>query len=480
MSTLRLAMGRALSLLSLRTRIAGFVGVTVGLVVALVSGAAFLTVNHQLRLEMDHGLVTRAEAALTSPLSDPAQLVLVPAAALGAADLRIALLSADGSAITAKHPIAPPPMGAPELAVASGASPLSLRTATIGSVPYRVVAVPVRPGLALVMARSLVETDQVLGHLGLVLFLVGAAGIVLAAISGLAAARAGLRPVERLTSAVEHVARTEDLTPIPSDGQDELARLATAFNAMLGALASSRQRQRDLVADAGHELRTPLTSLRTNLDLLAQSLRPGSASLSDQDRDELLADVRAQVEELSGLVVDLVELAREDPPGDDVEPVDLAVVAERAIERVRRRAPGLRLAVRLEPWAVRGDPTLLERVVTNLLDNAAKWSPPGGTVTLTLDGGVLCVVDEGPGIAESDLPRVFDRFYRSAEARGKAGSGLGLAIVHQAVTRHGGTVEASRSGGGGAVLTVRLPGSRTGAAEDPAPPAISLPTLGAR
>jgi len=230
---------------------------------------------------------------------------------------------------------------------------------------------------------------------------------------------------------------------------------------MLAALAASRQRQRTLVADAGHELRTPLTSLRTNLDLLAQS---GSGTeLGRRERDELVGDLRAQVAELSALVGDLVELARDDvrptgAGGGDAEPVDLSDVVRRAVERVSRRAPSVRFVTEVEPWTLAGDEQSLERAVTNLLDNAAKWSPPGGTVTTSLSGGTLAVADEGPGIAEADLPRVFDRFYRSAEARTMPGSGLGLAIVRTAVERHGGTVTATRGSAGGTVMVARFPG----------------------
>ncbi len=225
---------------------------------------------------------------------------------------------------------------------------------------------------------------------------------------------------------------------------------------MLAALAQSRLRQQQLVADAGHELRTPLTSMRTNLDLLAQSLA-GGPGLHPADRDELLADVRAQVGELTSLVSDLVELARGDSPAAD-EPVDLAAVAARALERVRRRAPAARFVTMLDPWQVRGDLASLERAVTNLLDNAAAYSPAGGTVTMTLCDGVLRVGDEGTGIADADLPHVFERFYRSTEARSRPGSGLGLAIVRHAAERHGGVVAAGRSPSGGALLTMALPG----------------------
>jgi len=285
----------------------------------------------------------------------------------------------------------------------------------------------------------------------------------LAALAGVAVARAGLRPVQRLTWATERVAATGDLRPIPVEGSDELARLTLSFNGMLDALAASREQQRRLVADAGHELRTPLTSMRTNLELLAAAERPGAPTLPEGDRAEILDDVSAQVTELSTLVGDLVELARDDPPLVTHEPVELTEVVERALERARRRAGDVEFVTTLVPWTLVGDATALERAVLNLLDNAAKWSPPGATVRVQMrpvEGSwvLLEVADAGPGIAEQDLPWVFDRFYRADGARTMPGSGLGLAIVRQVAHRHGGAVGAGRAPEGGALLVLRLPG----------------------
>jgi two-component system, OmpR family, sensor histidine kinase MprB len=269
-------------------------------------------------------------------------------------------------------------------------------------------------------------------------------------------ARNGLRPVRRLTAAVEEIARTEELAPLPIEGDDEIARLATAFNAMLAALEASRDRQRRLVADAGHELRTPLTSLRTNLDLLTQADETGG--LPPEQKAELLDDVRAQIEELSNLVGDLVELARDEPLTQVVETFDLAEVVDRAVSRVRLRAPRSEFDVATLPWWVEGESGAVERAVTNLLDNAAKWGPADGTITVRMANGTLTVDDQGPGIEPDDLPHVFERFYRSTESRSMPGSGLGLAIVQQVVGRHSGTVTAGAAPGGGARMTMWIPG----------------------
>jgi two-component system sensor histidine kinase MprB len=457
---------------SLRARVGLLVALAVGLAVTLTSVAAYVTVRDQLHRQRDSELMSRARASVTTAIADPDALANLPASALGAAaDLRIALLRSDGQALTARGQVDAPPLGGPELAVAAGTRQWSLRTASVSGVSFRVVAVPTpQTGIALILAQPSKDTDNTVQRLGLVLLLVGGIGVVVAGWAGVAIARAGLRPVERLTLAAENVAATQRLEPIEVHGADELARLTRAFNAMLAALAASRDRQRMLVADAGHELRTPLTSLRTNLDLLAQHDRQGG--LSDADRGEVLADVRAQVAELSDLVGDLVELAREDPPAPVREPVDLAGVVARAVERVARRAPEVSFDTECDPFVLDGDAAALERAVTNLLDNAAKWSPRPGVVRTrlfrepsangTAGHAVLQVRDQGPGIAPDDLPHVFDRFYRSPEGRALPGSGLGLAIVRQAVERHGGTVEAAPgdpSYGGGTVLTVRLPAS---------------------
>ena len=287
----------------------------------------------------------------------------------------------------------------------------------------------------------------------------GVAGVVTAALAGWGVARNGLRPVRRLTHAAEDIARTEKLDPIEVEGNDEIARLARAFNSMLTSLSASRDRQRQLVADAGHELRTPLTSLRTNLDLLTQADRQGG--LSPESRAELLDDVQFQIEELTTLIGDLTELAREQPAQVLLEQVDVAEILERAVQRVRRRASSLHFDLHAEPWWVNGDAAALERAATNLLDNAAKWSPPLGTVTVSLTDGRLRVVDQGHGIAEEDLPHVFDRFYRSSASRTMPGSGLGLSIVRQVAERHGGSVTVAHAPGGGAAFTLTLPGSPT-------------------
>jgi two-component system sensor histidine kinase MprB len=452
---------------SLASRVILLTTFAVGLSVALVALAAYLTVRHQLQATMDRSLHQRAYVAAHV---DPGQYAVnnVPPVLQGAIDSMIGYLFESGRAVTTGAPNDDNiRLGRPELAVARGNSKWSCRTiASSSGTDYRVATVPTTTaGVAFVVAQSMESNERTLDKLGLILFIVGAAGVIGAALAGWGVARNGLRPVRRLTEAAEDIARTEKLDPIDIESNDEIARLARAFNTMLTALSASRDRQRQLVADAGHELRTPLTSLRTNLDLLIQSDRQGG--LSPSARIELLDDVRFQIEELTTLIGDLTELAREQPPKVMLEDVDMAEITERAVQRVRRRASRLRFDVRVEPWVVEGESAAIERAVTNLLDNAAKWSPTEGTVTVSLSGGTLVVADEGDGIAEEDLPHVFDRFYRSPVSRTMPGSGLGLSIVRQVAERHGGSVEAARVEGGGAEFRMRLPGRGEPHAADP-------------
>ncbi|MFR9796009.1 ATP-binding protein [Streptomyces sp. MS06] len=327
-------------------------------------------------------------------------------------------------------------------------------------------------GAALQIAVPLKSTQATLDDLALLLLFVSGIGVLGAGAAGLAVARAGLRPVDRLTEAVEHIARTEDLTvhiPVEEDSEDEVARLSRSFNSMTAALASSRELQQQLIADAGHELRTPLTSLRTNIELLARSEETGRP-LPPEDRKALLASVKAQMTELASLIGDLQELSRSDTQrGERLQTVSLEDVVETALRRARLRGPELTITASLGPWYVRAEPAALERAVVNILDNAVKFSPEGGTVEVRLADGVLTVRDHGPGIPAEELPHVFDRFWRSPSARALPGSGLGLSIVARTVRQAGGEVALAPADGGGTVATVRLPGAPTPPPENPPP-----------
>jgi two-component system sensor histidine kinase MprB len=466
--------------LSLHARVTLLAAVAVGLAVAFVSVAAYATVRQQMYRNLDDSLLDRAtQAANSRVLTSRYNLEGFTPEALGLSDLRLGILTADGEQIGANINTLPP-MDSPELEIArsNSAQAHSIRTVGTRNGPhYRVIAVradycaarscdPDNPDefqpAALVVAQQLRPIDRTLHNLGIVLWAVGLLGVIGAALAGNAIAQSGLRPLARLTGEAERIARTEELKPIPVTGSDEISRLAMAFNAMLTALARSQDRQRRLVGDAGHELRTPLTSIRTNLDLLAQADKKGG--LRPEDRQQLLDDVRAQMDELTNLIGDLTELARDTPQVRNAELIELSNV---------RRAQSLEWDVQLTPFPVWGDERLLGRAVTNLLDNAAKYSTPDAAERSTPDGepagrvsvhlldGVLTVTDSGPGIADADLPHVFERFYRSSEARSRPGSGLGLAIVKHAAEQHGGMIYARNAPGGGAQFTLWLPHAAT-------------------
>jgi two-component system, OmpR family, sensor histidine kinase MprB len=314
----------------------------------------------------------------------------------------------------------------------------------------RVLTTGVGPGGAVQLARPLTEVDNELGHLVAILLAVGGGGILLAALLGAVVARTALAPIARFTRRTEGlVASAETTQRLQVDGRDELARLARSFNRTLDELERSVQSQRQLVADASHELRTPIASLRANIQVLEQAERLGAG-----ERENLRRDVIAELDELTGLVSDLVELARGAKPSTALDEVRLDELVRAAVTRAQRRAERISFHVEVEPTLVSGDARRIDRAVANLLDNALKWSPPDGAVDVTLHDGLLSVRDRGPGFADGDLPNVFARFYRADGARGKPGSGLGLAIVKQAAEAHGGRVEAANAPGGGARVAV--------------------------
>jgi len=336
--------------------------------------------------------------------------------------------------------------------------------ARVQGIDLRILSEPLGHGRALQLAQPLTEVDSLLSQLRLILALLDGGGIALAALLGLLVAGAAVSPLRRLTRATEHVAATQDLSGrIEPTGSDEIGRLATSFNAMLdalersmGALDASVHAQRQLVADASHELRTPVSSLRTNIEILQHQW--------DMDRGErkrMLSDVVAQIEELTLLINDLIDLARGDEPRMDAEDVRLDLVVAAVVARARRNSPATPIDVEVGPTVLSAVPARLERALSNLLDNAIKYSPAGEPVEISMHGEHLTVRDHGPGISAEDRPHVFDRFYRGADARARPGSGLGLAIVRQVAIQQGGSVTAEPAPGGGTVMRLRLPGAES-------------------
>ncbi|MEV6358413.1 sensor histidine kinase [Streptomyces hydrogenans] len=445
----------------LRSRLALLTAFAVAVAVAAVSAACWFVTRAQLEGEMDSALRnTRLDRGAVASLLRLCQQGEEPPPAGG---YTVQLVDAGGGVCASGE--AALPVGEGDLAVARGTLAYVLHTvkdADGREMRVYSYAQPGSTGLAVSVARPLSEIDNAMSTLGWVLLLVSGIGVIGAGAAGLWVARTGLEPVHRLTGAVEHMAATEDLTVrIPAEGEDEIARLSRAFNQMTAALESSRDRQARLIADAGHELRTPLTSLRTNIELLARSDETGRA-IPPEDRRALMASVKAQMTELAALIGDLQELARPDAvrPGP-LEVVGLHTVLRSALDRARLRGPELSFTTELAPWYVRAEPAALERALVNVLDNAVKFSPPRGTVEVTLMRGELTVRDHGPGIAPDELPHVFDRFWRSPSARSLPGSGLGLSIVARTVKQAGGTIALSPADGGGTRATLRFPGAPT-------------------
>jgi two-component system, OmpR family, sensor histidine kinase MprB len=450
---------------SLRARIALAAAGAVAVAVVLGAAATYVLVRGQLRGEVDDALRGRARAveAFGLRLQRPGPFPSIPVdpgVRLGGAGSYLQVVSSNGgvSSLSRVRPAAQVPVTAQTLAVARGDRDAFFGDAVIAGTHVRVLTAPAAPGLAVQVVRPLDEVDRTLRRLRLILFAVVAGGIALAAALGVAVTRATLAPVRRLTSAAEDVSQTLDLSHrIETDGGDELGRLAGSFNRMLETLERSVGAQRQLVADASHELRTPITSIRMNVELLARK-----DALSPSERERVLAATLVQLDEMTTLVAEISELARGDEQRLDDDDVRLDQIVEDAVERVRGTTGSIEFRTTIEPTVVRGVPSRLTRAVANLLDNAAKWSPPGGTVEVTLSGGELVVRDHGPGVEPEDVPHVFDRFYRSRAARSNPGSGLGLAIVRQVTDDHGGTAVVENAPDGGAVFRLRFPVLLTG------------------
>jgi len=453
------------SRIGFRSRVTLAVAVAFAVAVAAASAVAYVGVRSTLRGDVDASLRQRVQRVATSTRG--ASVDAGPAVAdldqrrarLGPPEAYFQVLEADGTVIKPPGEPSGLPVTARDRAVAAGDGGTYFSDATVGGAHLRIITAPLRDGAAVQAARPVGDIDATLHHLSFLLLLVAGGGVALAGALGWTVARTALRPVDRLSATLEHVAATHDLSQrVEVAGNDELARLAGRFNEMLEALEESRRAQRQLVADASHELRTPLTSLRTNIEVLARS-----DHMPPVERARLLDDLVSQLEELTVLVGDLVDLAREEervdagPAGAGAaEDVRLDAVVERAVDRARRHAPTLSFRSDLAPVVVHGVPERIDRAVANLLDNAIKWSPPGQVVEVTVEAGEVTVRDHGPGIDAADLPFVFDRFYRAPTARGLPGSGLGLAIVRQVAEAHGGSVSAARAPGGGTVLRLRL------------------------
>jgi two-component system sensor histidine kinase MprB len=450
-----------------RLTLAGTAAVAVAILLA--SGIAFGVVRGELRGQVDDSLrsgadevgggivfVRETEDTITqAPDESPlVQRQLVAPAPLTGPARYAQLVNANGDVL-------PQPGGGTRLPVTGEARTVAARGTgsffsdqTVDGVHVRVYTRALGDRQALQVARPVDEVDAAVQRLAWILGAVGLGGVGLAGGLGLVVTRTATRPLRELSDAADHVARTRDLSRrIDAGGDDDLSRLASSFNTMLEALERSMAAQRQLVADASHELRTPLTSVRTNIEVLASS-----NGLPADERERVLTSTAGQLEELTRLVADLVDLARDgDAAEEPGEPVRLDLLVGEAVERARRLHPDRPIETALEPSVVTAAPGRLHRAVGNLLDNAEKWSPPGAAIEVSARDGTVTVLDRGPGIDDLDLPHVFDRFYRAPSARGTPGSGLGLAIVKQVAKTYGGDVSVESAAGTGTTARLRLP-----------------------
>jgi two-component system, OmpR family, sensor histidine kinase MprB len=447
--------------MTLRVRLALVTAAAVAAAVALASVVVFFLVRNELRGQLDRSLQSQAEQISHSPGINffssrigPKQYML---------SVRQSPFGSPFQIVDARGRTYRPEVGFQQVRpllpgagqarlVASGQRDRFYSESHYNGEHVRLLTTPVGRDFAIEVAASMGNVDHELSKIKLWLLLVALGGVGLASLAGFLVARASLKPVRDLSHTAERVRATRDLTQrIEVEGNDELSRLAATFNAMLESLDEAARRQRRLVQDASHELRTPLTSLRTNIEVLARG-----DQLQPDDREQLLHDVIEQLGEMTALISELTELARGAEHEAAREEVRLDLLAEEAIRRTTRNHPDVPIEAKLEPTTIVGLPASLERAIANLLDNAAKWSPDGTPVDVRLAGGELVVRDHGPGIAEADLPHVFERFYRATSARSMPGSGLGLAIVQQVAEAHGGTVTAERATDGGTLMRLRL------------------------
>ncbi len=450
--------------MSLRTRIAAAGTLAVAVTVLLAAAIVYLGVRSELRGEIDSSLSNVAdlvEVRLEAPEPGPGGFdgpipldrdrLRRREEPYGGATGYVQLVTDGGAALPPPGVVRPRvPVDATARRIARAGAGENFTDMTVDGTHLRVLTSGVQGGGAVQVARPLTEVDDQLSGVLLILVLVSAGGVALAAGLGVLVARTALAPIGRFTSGTEAVAADPDVSRRMEVGKadDELSRLARSFNATLDALERSVESQRQLVADASHELRTPMASLRANIQTLEDADRLPADELA-----ALRADIVEELDELTALVADVVELARGSKPGVALDDVRLDEVVAAVVDRTRSRVSGrLEIDAELEPAVVLGEPERIQRAVSNLLENAVKWSPPDGSIEVDLRGGVLTVRDHGPGFAPDDLGHVFERFYRADRARGMPGSGLGLAIVKQAAEAHGGTVEALNAPDGGAVV----------------------------
>ncbi len=446
--------------MSFRTRLALLVAASVAVAVVGVSGVAVWVARGEARAAIDMQLEERAHILQTVDGRFRPRVGVRVFGQHVPYDVLVQLIGPNGRVRYFSDDVLPVPDGA--YAVAAGDIERHSSDVWTGTVRLRVLTVSTGRQGALMVARPLSEVDNYVRGLRNALAVVAVIGVAGAGLLGFFVAGRAIRPVRRLTEAARTVAKTQDLDhPIDLERDDELGELARSFNLMLEALAGSRAQQYRLVADAGHELRTPLTSIRTNIELLARAEATedsdGAAAVFDAgERRRMLDDVQFELDQLTELVSELVELATDRRAQGEPAHADLAEITASVVERHRRRTD-VAFETDFEPCEVVANIVLVERAISNLVDNAIKWSPPGEPIEVSVAGGVVRVRDRGPGIDPAIREVVFERFYRAPEARSQPGSGLGLSIVDYVARTHDGTTAVVDTDGPGATVELRLP-----------------------
>lgn len=463
--------------MTIGTRLALAVGVLVAAATLLTTGVSYVSTSSQVTNDIDRFLETRVDEIISGDRQDPrdregrddrsrqdgqsnqgdepaeleeaVQNFLEVNDAVDA-DAVVQALSQNGTVLATTG--ASLPVDAEDLRIADSKNPDLLRTVVVDGIDHRMITSHIDGGGAVQVARSLDGTNLLLGQIRTRLLVIGFGLSAIASLTGLWIARHATRPIRQLTTTVEAVAQTQDLsTPIDLERDDEIGRLANGFDDLLSALATSREQQHQLVQDAAHELRTPLTSIKANVDLLAHA-----PDLDEESRRQTLSGMRSELRQLNLVFDEIIELATDARPNAVSSVLSLEDVVRAAVDRFGMRASNP-VNVVADASRVVGDPEALERAMDNLLGNAEKFGPPGGVVEVRVTDGAVVVRDRGPGIPPGEEHRIFDRFHRTVDTQSLPGSGLGLAIVKKIVTDHGGRVTVGRPDDGGAEVGFVLP-----------------------
>ena len=444
--------------MSLRSRLAIATGGIAFVAVGTLAAGAYIIASHELRSQVDASLSSRASTIVREINRDfeqprfPGRM----SSPLGSTllqpefDAITQVIGINGIVLASLGPSVLE-VRADELALAQSATDgLSLLyNTTVEGSSYRVLTVSLPSGGALQLGRDITDIEDARAGMRTWLFVFGFGGIVMAAAAGWFIARRTSKPIEQLSASAVEIASTQDTSQlIDIKASGEVADLVSSFNTMLQALGNSLAQQKQLVQDASHELRTPLTSLRANSELLE---RP---DLPQHTREEIIHDIRAEIDELTALSSELSALASDQRSSEDPAAVDIAEAVQEVVERAQRRSGRIVELHSASPAQVMVRPAQFDRAISNLIDNAIKFSPTGSKVDVFIKGTRIEVHDSGPGIAPEDRQFVFDRFYRAAATRAMPGSGLGLAIVKQFADDHEAVVTITDTPGGGATVVL--------------------------